>query len=57
MIKEKTKVSLVCTACGNGNHSWHDVFYSDSAQLKKAKKTYITFCDKLSEYVIVNVKV
>jgi hypothetical protein len=56
MIEERTKFSLVCTSCGNGNHSWHEVFYSDCAQLKRAGKTYITLCNEVKEYVIVNVE-
>lgn len=54
MIVEKVKVELVCSACGNSTHEWHEVYYEEGAKLIKAMKSYLTWCSKVKGYVIVN---
>lgn len=55
ILLQDRKVPFACPECGDENHEWFDVYYSKSAQIKKAEKSYITKCKVIKEYVIVNV--
>ena len=48
----KTKVDLICSACGTDQHKWHEVYCVDGIKLKKAQKPYISWCKKGNGYVI-----
>ncbi len=54
MTEEKVKTMHTCNACGEKDHKWHEVYYEESSTLKKAEKSYITWCEKVKGYVIVN---
>jgi hypothetical protein len=57
MIKENVKEALKCNACGKITNDWHEVYYEDFSKLKKAEKTYISWCKKVKGYVIVNASI
>jgi ribosomal protein L33 len=55
MIEEKVKVKLTCSACDGKDHQWHRVYYEEFSRLKRAEKSFITFCNKTNQYVITNI--
>ena len=50
----KTNQFFICPACNQQTHIWHEAYYEIGVKLLKAEKSYITWCDKLREYVIKN---
>jgi len=48
------KIVQKCEHCGMLNHSWHEVYYEQHVTLKKADKTYIAWCNKIQNYVLIN---
>lgn len=59
MVKTMTikKIIQKCEQCGDTQHVWNEVYYGDRATLKKVDKTYIAWCKKSNNYVLLNMKV
>ncbi|MCB9360013.1 MAG: hypothetical protein H6587_02540 [Flavobacteriales bacterium] len=50
------KIIHKCDQCGEKQHVWNEVYYGDRATLKKVEKTYIAWCEKSKNYVLLNKK-
>jgi hypothetical protein len=48
------KINHKCHECGGKGHVWNEVYYGDRATLKKVEKTYIAWCEKSKNYVLLN---
>jgi|GEM_PF-4021148 len=58
MIEETIEKRVIqkCNQCEGFSHKWFEVYFSDRTTLKKADKTYITWCEKTGKYVLTSKK-
>ena len=54
-VKEKVKLKQSCHVCGVKDHDWHQVYYEESSKLKRAEKSYLTWCEKVKGYVVTHI--
>ena len=54
MIDEKIKIQYKCNVCNSDKHVWHEVYYEEFSKLKKAERSYISWCNKVKTYVLAN---
>lgn len=47
---EIEQVKITCKACGEKEHDWNEVDYTESSRLIKADKLYITWCKNKNRF-------